>query len=147
MNNGYFFETEFWKILLRDDQRYLGSLIIKTKVLRESLSQVTTEEQFDFFLLIAKLESFYKEKIGATMFNYSCLMNHAYRDNETPHVHYHFRPRYRNPVTILGKTFSDPNFGEHYLDPALYKNNDTTVPDDVRNYIKEELKKYLEQNI
>lgn len=140
--NSYFFETEYWKILLKSDQRYLGSLIIKTKEPRVSLSDITTEEQLDFFVLIMKLENFYKEKIGATMFNYSCLMNNAYRDNETPHVHYHFRPRYKNPVTLLGQTFSDPNFGEHYLSASLDNNGDIIISDDVRSYIESELINY-----
>lgn len=142
--NGYFFETQYWKILLKSDQRYLGSLIIKTKEKRQHLPDLTAQEQLDFFVLIKKLESFFTEKIGATMFNYSCLMNNAYRDGETPHVHYHFRPRYKNPVTILGQEFSDPNFGEHYLSSSLDGNGDVIIGDDVRMYIAEELTKYLQ---
>lgn len=138
----YFFETKHWKILLKSDQRYLGSLIIKTKEPRVSLSDITVEEQLDFFVLIKKLENFYSEKIGATMFNYSCLMNNAYRDGETPHVHYHFRPRYKNPVTVLGQTFTDPNFGEHYLSASLDNNGDIIISDDIKNYLQEELINY-----
>lgn len=138
----YFFETKHWKILLKSDQRYLGSLIIKTKEPRVSLPDITVEEQLDFFVLIKKLENFYSEKIGATMFNYSCLMNNAYRDGETPHVHYHFRPRYKNPVTVLGQTFTDPNFGEHYLSASLDNNGDIIISDDIKNYLQEELINY-----
>lgn len=142
--NGYFFETAYWKILLKSDQRYLGGLIIKTKVPREHLPDLTQEEQLDFFVLIKKLESFFTEKVGATMFNYSCLMNNAYRDNETPHVHYHFRPRYKSPVIILGEEFTDPNFGEHYLSASLDGNGDVIIGDSVRAYITDELIKYLQ---
>lgn len=139
---GYFFETNHWKILLSEDQRYLGYLVIKTKELRQSLPELTAEEQSDFFSLIAKLETFYKEKIGATMFNYSCLMNFAYRDNRTPHVHFHFRPRYKNPVTVLGQTFSDPNFGQHYLESTL-DDGKVIISSDVRGYLSKELINYL----
>lgn len=142
--SGYFFETHYWKILLKSDQRYLGSLIIKTKAGREHLPDLTQEEQLDFFVLIKKLELFFTEKIGATMFNYSCLMNNAYRDSETPHVHYHFMPRYKTPVTVLHHEFSDPNFGQHYLSASLNGNGDVIIGDDVRNYIIEELKNYLQ---
>jgi diadenosine tetraphosphate (Ap4A) HIT family hydrolase len=141
--NGYFFETKYWKIILCDDQRYLGYLIIKTKEPRESLPEITTEEQSDFFLLIKKLETFYKEKFEATMFNYSCLMNNAYRDKETPHVHFHFRPRYKNPITVLGKEFNDPNFGEHYLSSSLNGNGKVAVSEEIRTYIMTELLNYF----
>ena len=140
--SGYFYETEYWKVVLVEDQRYLGRLVIKTKVPREHLPDLTEKEQLDFFVLIKKLESFFTEKIGATMFNYSCLMNFAYRDNETPHVHYHFRPRYRNPVTLLGKEFSDPNFGQPHLEPSQNNNGEVLIPDDVRSYIESELTAY-----
>ena len=145
--SSYFFETQHWKILLKSDQRYLGSLIIKTKESRQHLPDLTVDEQLDFFVLIKKLESFFTEKIGATMFNYSCLMNNAYRDNETPHVHYHFRPRYKNPVTILGQEFSDPNFGEHYLSASLDGNGDVIIDDYIHTYLRNEIINYLQQSI
>lgn len=140
--DGYFLTTKYWKVVMVDDQMYLGRLVIKTIAPRVSLPDITEEEQKDFFVLIKKLESFYTEKIGATMFNYSCLMNNAYRDGETPHVHYHFRPRYKNPVTILGYTFTDPNFGEHYISPTLVKGEPVTAPLEVRNFIIEKLVEY-----
>lgn len=141
--DGYFLTTKYWKVLLRDDQRYLGTLIIKTIEPRLSLPDLTIDEQLDFFILIKKLESFYKEKIGATMFNYSCLMNNAYRDNETPHVHYHFRPRYKTSVMVFGQEFSDPNFGEHYISASLNNNGDVIISDDVKKYIATEMLEYF----
>jgi diadenosine tetraphosphate (Ap4A) HIT family hydrolase len=142
--NGYFFETHYWKIVLSDDQRYLGRLVIKTKEPRQSLPELSPEEQQDFFVLIAKLEAFFKEQYGATMFNYSCLMNNAYKEGETPQVHFHFRPRYKNPVTILGQQFADPNFGEHYLSPTLNDNGAVSIPEEVKQYIQKELITFLQ---
>lgn len=142
--NGYFFETNYWKIVLSNDQRYLGRLVIKTKEPRQALPDLSAEEQSDFFSLIAKLETFFKEKFGATMFNYSCLMNNAYRDGETPHVHFHFRPRYKNPVTIFGQEFADPNFGEHYISPSLNGNGDVVIPDEVKTHLVKELLHFLQ---
>jgi diadenosine tetraphosphate (Ap4A) HIT family hydrolase len=133
--DGYFLTTAYWKVDMVTDQMYLGRLVIKTIKPRVSLPDLTENEQKDFFVLIKKLESFFTEKIGATMFNYSCLMNNAYRDNETPHVHYHFRPRYKNTVTVLDQEFSDPNFGEHYISPTLVKSAPVIVPQDVREFI------------
>lgn len=141
--NGYFLTTQYWKVVLADDQMYLGRVVIKTIEPKESLPELTEEEQKDFFSLIKKLESFYKKTLGATMFNYSCLMNNAYRDEETPHVHFHMRPRYKDSVTILGKTFSDPNFGEHYLSPTLIKGEPVTAPQEIRDFIMSKMVEYL----
>ena len=77
------------------------------------------------------------------MFNYSCLMNNAYRDNEKPRVHFHFRPRYSSPVTVLGQTFSDHNFGEHYLSASLNGNGKVSIQDEVKIHIMNELKEYF----
>lgn len=140
---GYFLTTQYWKVALADDQMYFGRLVLKTIEPRTSLPSLTDDEQKDFFSLIGKLERFYKEVFNATMFNYSCLMNNAYRDNETPHVHFHFRPRYKEPIQVLGYTFSDPNFGEHYISPTLTKTDPVRISEEVRNYITEKIIAYL----
>ena len=45
------------------------------------------------------------------MFNFACLMNNAYRDNEKPHVHFHFIPRYKNELKLFNKKYIDKHFG------------------------------------
>ena len=66
--------------------------------------------------VVKKLENLFKETFNATMFNWSCLMNDAFKDSSPkPQVHWHFRPRYENPVEIGGHVFKDSNFGHHYL--------------------------------
>ncbi len=76
------------------------------------------------------------------MFNYSCLMNNAYRDNETPHVHFHFRPRYKTTIKVLDFEYTDPNFGEHYTTPNTPE-QDVTAPENVRKYVCEEMLKFF----
>ena len=55
-----------------------------------------------------------KKLFSATMFNFACLMNNAYRDNEKPHVHYHFIPRYKNKLNLFGKKYKDRHFGYNF---------------------------------
>ena len=55
------------------------------------------------------------------MFNFACLMNNAYRDNETPHVHFHFIPRYKNTITIFNKVYKDKHFGYNFWKWSLSK--------------------------
>ncbi len=56
------------------------------------------------------------------MFNFSCLMNNAYRDNEKPHVHFHFVPRYKNEVNLFDKKYVDKHFGYNFWKWDLNEN-------------------------
>lgn len=79
------------------------------------MSGLTDEEWLDFAKVVKNLEAACRKAFGATMFNWSCLMNNAYRENPPkPQVHWHFRPRYRTPITLGGETFTDTDFGSHY---------------------------------
>lgn len=110
-------ETEHWRVALnKDDQRYLGRSVVVLKRKCGDLAEVTEEEFLDFRAIVGRLESLFRKTFGATMFNWACLMNLAYREvPPNPQVHWHFRPRYNHPVEIAGEKFEDPNFGSHYL--------------------------------
>jgi len=135
------FSTTYWDVKLADDQTYFGRLVIISRAERSSLPDLSSEEQKDFFELIRKLEEFYRTKFSATMFNYSCLMNNAYRDGEKPRVHWHFRPRYAQPIVVEGLTIADPNFGNHYI-PTAFGICDQ-VPPSVRTILAESLRKHF----
>lgn len=109
------FESEFWKVELSGDQVYLGRAYAICKTKRESMSELTDEEFSDLHAVIKKYESLLKKTFGAILFNWTCLMNHAYREKPyTPQVHFHVRPRYEKEVSVDGLIFKDRNFGEHY---------------------------------
>jgi diadenosine tetraphosphate (Ap4A) HIT family hydrolase len=109
------FETDFWGVLLSFNQRYLGRCYIFSKRHFGSMSNMTEEENVDFLEVVKKLEKAIKKTFGATMFNWSCLMNNFYKkENPDPHVHWHMRPRYRDKVLVSGKSFEDGEFGHHY---------------------------------
>ncbi len=115
MPDNVIFETEYWNVFLSDEQTYLGRAVIELKRVSPNLSDVTEAEFADLHEVIKKYESAAAKAFGATMFNWSCLMNNAYQKKPpTPHVHWHCRPRYDHEVTFEGETFIDPNFGEHY---------------------------------
>ena len=48
------------------------------------------------------------------MFNFACLMNNAYLDNEKPHVHFHFIPRYKDEIELFNKKYRDRHFGYNF---------------------------------
>lgn len=55
------------------------------------------------------------KKLLADVFNWMYFMNNVYQEeNPNPHVHWHVRPRYKNPVLFDGQEFTDPDFGKNY---------------------------------
>jgi len=69
----------------------------------------------ELFALIGRFEAAARAAFGATMFNWSCYMNHHYREaRPDPHIHWWAVPRYDHPVTFAGRTFTDLDFGGPY---------------------------------
>lgn len=109
-------ETPYWKVILMEQQLYIGRCIVLLKRPCGELSGLDKNEAIDFFEIVKKLENLFKKTFKATMFNWSCSMNDAYKTKPyDSQVHWHFRPRYENPVEINGQVFKDPNFAHHYL--------------------------------
>lgn len=107
-----------WDIIFGDwCQEFVGYCIIGND--KESLSDLTPEAWEELGKLEKELERVCKKVFGSTMFNFACLMNNAYRDNEKPHVHYHFVPRYKNELKLFGKTYKDKHFGYNFWKWAL----------------------------
>lgn len=104
------YKGKYWEVEFVDwCQEFPGQCIISSN--KKSLSELTDEEWIELGKLEKELERITKELFNATMFNFACLMNNAYRDNKKPHVHYHFIPRYNGVRTILNKEYKDRHFG------------------------------------
>ncbi len=109
------FETNHYKVILAEDQMYFGRCVVMLKRPCGTLAEVIEEEMLDLLKLIQRFESVFKKEYDATMFNYTCLMNGAYKNTPpNPQVHWHFRPRYDKAVIFQGVEFADPNFAHHY---------------------------------
>ena len=93
-------------------QEFIGYCIVSCD--KESLSDLEPEAWEELGKLEKELERICKKVFGATMFNFACLMNNAYRDDEKPHVHYHFVPRYKSELKILNKIYKDKHFGYNF---------------------------------
>ena len=104
------------------------------------MSNLTSNEWTDFHTnIVKKLEPAFKKAFNATMFNWTCLMNNAYKSkNPKPQVHWHFRPRYRNNVKFAGEQFKDLEFAHHYN-----RERKKIVSKDILKKISGEIKKYL----
>ena len=105
-----------------------------------NLSNLTSEEWMDFHKnVVKKLEKALKKAFKATMFNWTCLMNAAYKsENPKPHVHWHFRPRYNHKIKFSGDVYEDHIFAHHYS-----RNRKNLLPKEKLKPIVKEIKKYL----
>ena len=107
------YKGKYWNVVFVDwCQEFVGDCIISSS--KESLSELTSEEWIELGNLEKELERVCKKLFNATMFNFACLMNNAYRDNETPHVHFHFIPRYKNEIELFDKAYKDKHFGYNF---------------------------------
>lgn len=107
------YKSKYWEVVFVSwCQEFVGDCIISCN--KESLSELTNDEWLELGKLEKELERVTKKLFGATMFNFACLMNNAYRDNEKPHVHFHFVPRYKNELKIFNKVYKDRHFGYNF---------------------------------
>ena len=114
------YKGKYWNVIFGNwCQEFVGYCIITNS--KESLSELTSEEWKELGKIEKELERVCKKLFNTTMFNFACLMNNAYRDNEKPHVHYHFVPRYNQETKILNKKYKDKHFGYNFWKWSLSK--------------------------
>jgi diadenosine tetraphosphate (Ap4A) HIT family hydrolase len=79
------------------------------------LADLTPDEGLEFWDIVKRVETALRSAFDATLFNWSCYMNHAFRNAApNPHIHWWAVPRYNHPVEIGGLVFEDPHFGSPY---------------------------------
>lgn len=116
MENILIFESKFFSIQLnREDQYYLGRLIIFLKRDALNLSELTPEEWVNFGEVVKSCENALTNSFRPTYFNWSCSMNSSYlQDPPIRKLYWHVRPRYNNAFEFNGRIFQDNLFGRHY---------------------------------
>ena len=135
------YETAFWSVYLSDEQDYIGRCILVLKRHCSSMSEMNEDEWEDLRKLICKVETCLKTVLGATLCNWSCLMNSFYKESEPyPHLHIHVRPRYDKPLMVNGNIYTDSEFGHHY---AVKK--DSEISDKDRETVFIQLKNWMNQ--
>ena len=129
-------ETENWRVCLAPNQSLLGRCVIHLKRHAGDLADLAEDEWRDFLNVVKHVEAAVRSAFNATMFNWSCYMNHAYRENHpNPHIHWWAVPRYERAVMFGERLFDDPHFGNPYSHDLWLK-----LPKDVRNEIAEKIK-------
>jgi len=107
----------------------------------KSLSGLNSDEWLELGLIVKKLENAAQKAFHPTMFNWGCLMNSSYlEDPPSPHLHWHFIPRYRESVVFKGKTFEDPCFG---MSTMHDRGRSVELTNEFKELIKEEIIRYF----
>ncbi len=130
------YETEYWDVVFVNwSQAFVGNCIISSKMKRKNLGELTKEEWEDLGNIEKALETITKKLFNATMFNFACLMNDAYKNNEEPNVHFHFIPRYKEELILFKRKYKDKHFGYNFWKWSLnrFKSQENI-------YTKEEIK-------
>ena len=138
------YESTFWSVFLSDEQDYIGRCILVLKRHCSSTAELTDDEWKELRDLICKVETCLKTVLGATLCNWSCLMNSFYKESEpNPHLHIHVRPRYDKPVMVNGSAYIDSEFSHHY---AVHKSGSIPAKDREEVFIrlKEALSSYYQ---
>jgi len=111
----FVYDTEFWRVVLAPNQSLVGRCVVHLKRHSGTLADLTHEEISDWLALVRVHEAALRSALGATMLNWSCYMNHAYREPlPNPHVHWWAVPRYNHQVSVCDWAFEDPEFGSPY---------------------------------
>lgn len=134
------YETEYWEIYLAPSQRYLGTCVVVLKKHRIKLKELKFSEWTEFAQIVNDLETTLEKTFYPTLFNWSCFMNSAYRDDPPkPEIHWHLIPRYRHEIEFEGLKFTDPDFG-YIPQPVEHK-----LPQNIMKKIMEIIKNNLEE--
>lgn len=129
-------ETSHWIIFLAPNQSNLGTCVIALNRHHKTLAGLKNSEWKEFSQLVETMEAGVKKAFNATLVNWGCLMNSFYLDDKPePHIHWHFIPRYREPVNFAGTSFEDPHFG--HMRPRPPKNLPENVKEQIKNKISE----------
>lgn len=100
-------ETAHWRVVLDEDQRFLGKSFVTLREHKESMSDLSSEQWQDLHDVMRRLEISTKRAFAPSHFNWSCLMNNAIVADQPTHVHWHMHPRYKTSVEFGGQVFHD----------------------------------------
>ena len=135
------FETRFWRVVLAPNQSLVGRCVVHLKRHCGDVADTNPDELLEWLTVVKTLENALRAAFDTTMFNWSCYMNHAYRENPAqPHIHWWAVPRYNHSVRINDWVFEDPEFGNPYDHYRWIE-----IPKEIQQQIAERVKQAVTQ--
>lgn len=98
------YETQHWAVVVRPQQVTLGCLVLIEKSDATSLADVSPQSASELPQVVAAIETALMALWQPQKYNYLALMM------VDPNVHFHVIPRYDQPRTVDGVTFTDAAF-------------------------------------
>jgi diadenosine tetraphosphate (Ap4A) HIT family hydrolase len=105
-------ESEYWRLVLNHNQRFLGACFWALRHHEESITALPPQEWSDLHGQLIRVTDALKHHFQPDHFNYVFLQN------QDRHVHMHIYPRYAAPRTFAGVIFDDPDYPSHYTVPG-----------------------------
>ena len=99
-----------WEVVLDPNQQNLGKCWVTLLDHKSMLSELDDDDWAEFAKIVRKLELNCKIAFAPHHFNWQCLMNDADSKSQEPHIHWHFSPRYKNPINFNNEVFTDENY-------------------------------------
>lgn len=120
-------EYQYWYLLVRKRQSYLGSCVVILKRHAFPMSQLTPAEISEYLTLTQQIESSLQKSFGSKFCQHLSVM---YVDS---HIHFLITPRYDHDINFNNKTWVD----DQTPDPLINKVPDSSLEE--VNLIKEKL--------
>ena len=109
------YETSLWRVVLAPNQCLVGRCIMCLKRHCGDVAETRPAEILEWLNIVTIMETALRRAFKATMFNWSCYMNFAYREiPPNPHIHWWVVPRYDHSVEVSSLIFEDPRFSSPY---------------------------------
>lgn len=133
------YQTRFWRVVLAPNQCLVGRCILHLKRHCGDIAEIRPDELMEWLEVVRNMEDALRRAFDATMFNWSCYMNHAYRESPpNPHLHWCVVPRYDHPVSTGGLTFEDSRFGSPYDHSMRFD-----IPSGVRQHLVTQIREAI----
>jgi|SRR3989344_4662542 len=122
---------KYWDAKIHHSQNCIGKCLLWYKEDEEKdFLELNDEEQEEFWVVAKKLRVTLEKLFSPDRFNYLSA------GNQTPHLHFHIIPRYKDKREFNGVVFEDVDFGTF----ATAKNE---VSEDILVAIRDEIRKLM----
>ena len=133
-------EFKFWFLALNWEQGFLGRSLLFLKAHKTDEVQLEDEEALEKHKIYCIWRGAVTKAFNPDKINQAQLGNEEFMHKG--HLHWHFVPRYRRPISFAGAEFqSDDEKTQKVIYSDFHKR--IVYPVDVRQKIKEEILRYL----
>lgn len=99
---------EHWLVVLNRNQNLLGKALVVLARHEEKVTGLTADEWVELQLLLDRTTRVIAAAFSPDHYNY------AFLQNQDRHTHLHVVPRYATTRTVVGCTFKDSTWPDHY---------------------------------